>query len=271
MKNKGKINVRGNFMKKINNLIAIFLVGLMGIVGMGTVYADEPNAGTSGSGTAGNGTSTPNAGASGSTTTTQKPEVAGGKVTVDCDNYKIAVGASTNCTVYVTANSTLAAVDTQKAVVVTMSQSKYITINNIVANTANGYSLDSDGNINDRTLANHLVKLTQKGKLTEGKKTAIMSFRLKLEEEAKNLKQGECGELCVDGAEFSNDVVKATLVAGDTGKACPNVIITEQKCTGDNCNPKTGAFMNYAVVALVAGVALVVIAVVSRKKKFYTV
>ena len=98
-----------------------------------------------------------------------------------------------------------------------------------------------------------------------------MSFRLKLEEEAKNLKQGECGELCVDGAEFSTDVVKATLVAGDTGKACPNVIITEQKCTGDNCNPKTGAFMNYAVVALVAGVALVVIAVVSRKKKFYTV
>lgn len=264
MKNKGKINVRGNFMKKINNLIAMLLVGLMGVVGMGTVYADEPSTGTSGSGTTGTGTS-------GSTTTTKKTEIAGGKVTVDCDNYKIAVGASTNCTVYVTASSTLAAVDVQKDVVVTMSQSKYITINNIVANTANGYSLDSDGNINDRTLANHLIKLTHKGKLTEGKKTAIMSFRLKLEEEAKNLSQGECGQLCVDGAEFSTDVVKATLVAGDTGKACPNVIITEQKCTGDNCNPDTGAFMNYAVVASVAGVALVAIAVVSRKKKFYTV
>lgn len=246
-------------MKKINNLIAILLVGLIGVVGMGTVYADEPvtNPGTGTTGTGGS--------------TTSKTEIEGGKVTVDCDNYKIAVGASTNCTVYVNANAALAAVADQKSVVITMSQSKYITINDIVANSANGYTLDSDGSINDRTLANHLIQLTHKGQLTEGKKTAIMSFRLKLEEEAKNLSEGECGELCVDGAEFSTNAIKATLTAGDNGKACPNVIITEQKCTGDNCNPDTGAFMNYAMVAGAAGVALVAIAVVTRKKKFYTV
>lgn len=260
MKNKGKINVRGNFMKKINNLIAILLVGLMGVVGMGTVYADEPNSG---------GTGTPSTGDS----TTQKSEIAGGKVTVDCDDYKIAVGASTTCTVYVNPDNDVFVALNKTTAVITMSQSQYITINDIKANTTEGFSLTSDGNVNDRTLKSHEIVLDHTGTLTKGKKTQIMSFRLKVEEAAKNLSEGECGEICVDGAVFSSDLVKATLVVGDpdVGKACPNVIITEQTCTGDNCNPDTGAFMNYAMVAGAAGVALVAIAVVTRKKKFYTV
>lgn len=258
-------------MKKINNLIAILLVGLMGVVGMGTVYADEPSTG---------GTGTPSTGGS-----TNQQAIAVGGITIDCENYKIAVGASTTCTVYLdpdtaTNNSSkyttknfeaLAAITGKKTAIITMSQSKYITINKIVANTANGYSLDSDGNINDRTLENHKIQLSHTGTLDKTKKTAMMSFRLTVENEAKNLSQGECGQVCIEGAEFDANTVKATLKAGDTGKACPNVIITEQKCTGDNCNPDTGAFMNYAMVAGAAGVALVAIAVVTRKKKFYTV
>ena len=152
-----------------------------------------------------------------------------------------------------------------------MSQSKYITINDLIANAAEGFTLTSDGDINDRTKKSHEITLNHTGTLTKNKKIQIMSFRLKVEEAAKDLPQGQCGEICVDGAVFSTDLIKATLTVGDSGKACPNITITEAKCTGDNCNPKTGAFMNYAMVAGAAGIALVVIAVVTRKKKFYTV
>lgn len=244
-------------MKKINKLMATLLIGVVGVMGIGTVYADEPN-------TSGNGSN-----ASGSNSNQQT--LAGGKVTVDCEKYDLAVGASTTCTVYITPTAGLAAITYAKDVFITMSQSKYITINELNANTTNGYSLTSDGNISDRTLASHKIQLKHTGTLTEGKKTEIMSFRLKLEEAAKGLTAGQCGQLCVDGAEFDTNTIKATLTVGDSGKACPNIIITEQKCEGKDCNPDTGAFMNYAIIAGVASVALITIVISTRKKKFYTV
>lgn len=251
MKNKGKINVRGKFMKKINKLIATLLVGVVGVLGIGTVYADEPSSG-------------------GTSSTTSFD---GGKVTVDCEKYDLAVGASTTCTVYVTPTKELAAFSEEKQVIINMVQSQYITINNIKVNTAGGFAAKSSLDTSDKTIKSHSFELTHTGTLTESKKTEILSFTLKLEEAAKNLSIDECGELCVTGAVFNMNTtkVKGTITVGDNGKACPNLIITEQKCEGSGCNPETGEFMNYAVIAGVAGVALVVIAVVTRKKKFYTV
>ena len=260
-------------MKKINKLIATLLIGVVGVMNIGTVYADEPASSTPSTPSAGSNSgkpSTPSAGSNSGASSVQQIDGAG-KVTVDCDNYKIAVGASTTCEVIINpSNDVLVALDKAKAVI-TMSQSKYITINDLKANAAEGFTLTSDGDINDRTKKSHEITLDHTGTLTKNKKTQIMSFRLKVEEAAKDLPQGQCGEICVDGAVFSTDLIKATLTVGDSGKACPNITITEAKCTGDNCNPKTGAFMNYAMVAGAAGIALVVIAVVTRKKKFYTV
>lgn len=257
-------------MKKINKLIATLLIGVVGVMNIGTVYADEPASSTPSTPSAGGNSSTPSAGSNSSTSNVQEINGAG-KVTVDCEKTDLAVGASTTCNVFINpSNDVLVALDKAKAVI-TMSQSTYITINDLKANAAEGFTLTSDGDINDRTKKSHEITLNHTGTLTKNKKTQIMSFRLKVEEAAKNLPQGQCGEICVDGAVFSNDLIKATLTVGDNGKACPNVTITEAKCTGDNCNPKTGAFMNYAMVAGAAGIALVAIAVVTRKKKFYTV
>ena len=235
---------------------------------IGTVYADEPASGTPSTPSAGSNSgkpSTPSAGSNSGASSVQQIDGAG-KVTVNCDKTDLAVGASTTCEVIINpSNDVLVALDKAKAVI-TMSQSKYITINDLKANAAEGFTLTSDGDINDRTKKSHEIVLDHTGTLTKNKKIQIMSFRLKVEEAAKDLPQ-----ICVDGAVFSTDLIKATLTVGDNGKACPNVTITEAKCTGDNCNPKTGAFMNYAMVAGAAGIALVVIAVVTRKKKFYTV
>lgn len=241
-------------MKKINNLIAMLLVGLMGVVGMGTVYADEPSTG---------GTGTPSTGAndnqnSGST-------AAADLVSIECNSYKLAIGASTNCTVYVKPSASLVASTATKTVIIKASQSKYLTMSSIVANT--GFTKVSD-DISDKTLAENTITLTYSGNdLKEGVRKDIFSFNLKLEEEAKNLTTGDCGQICITGAMFDSNKAKV----GEKGKACPNIIITEQTCEGKDCNPDTGAFVNYAMVAGAAGVALVAIAVVSRKKKFYTV
>ena len=256
-------------MKKINKLIATLLIGVVGVMNIGTVYADEPASSTPSTPSAGGNSSTPSAGSNSSTSNVQEINGAG-KVTVDCEKTDLAVGASTTCEVIINpSNDVLVALDKAKAVI-TMSQSTYITINDLKANSTEGFTLTSDGDINDRTKKSHEITLNHTGTLTKNKKTQIMSFRLKVEEAAKNLPQGQCGEICVDGAVFSNDLIKATLTVGDNGKACPNVTITEAKCTGDNCNPKTGAFMNYAMVAGAAGIALVAIAVVTRRKKFYS-
>lgn len=259
-------------MKKINKLIATLLIGVVGVMNIGTVYADEPSPGTPSTPSAGSNSSTSTPSAGGNSGTSNVQEINGaGKVTVDCEKTDLAVGASTTCNVFINpSNDVLVALDKAKAVI-TMSQSTYITINDLKANAAEGFTLTSDGDINDRTKKSHEITLNHTGTLTKNKKTQIMSFRLKVEEAAKDLPQGQCGEICVDGAVFSTDLIKATLTVGDNGKACPNVTITEAKCTGDNCNPNTGAFMNYAMVAGAAGIALVAIVVVTRKKKFYTV
>ena len=242
MKNKGKINVRGKFMKKINKLCAAALVGVVGVLGIGVVHAADLNA---------------------------------GPVTVKCNNSKLAIGASTVCDVIITPSEDLAdTATTVNKAFISMSQSEYITASSITANEAAGFKIESGADTSDKTVKERTVQLGFSGKLTKGVETKIMSFTLKLEEAASKLKEGNCAELCVSGVMFDVTSAKGTIakaVVGDTGKACPNIIITEQKCEGKGCNPETGEFMNYAIIAGVAGISLVAIAVVTKKKKFYTV
>ena len=249
MKNKGKINVRGNFMKKINKLMATLLIGVVGVMGIGTVYADEPNANGNGSNASGSNNAS---------------DIAGSLVTVDCNSTKLAVGASTLCTVNVKPTAALAASTTTKSVIIKASQSKYLTMSEI--NVNNGFTLVSE-DIKDKTKENTIVLTYSGSGLKANEKNPIFSFNLKLEDAAANIKDGDCGQICITGAVFDSDTVKV----GDDGKACPNIIITKQTCEGKDCNPQTGAFMNYAVIAGVASVALITIVISTRKKKFYTV
>ena len=70
---------------------------------------------------------------------------------------------------------------------------------------------------------------------------------------------------------FSSFMYIGSIKVGDDGKYCPNITIVKKNCKDEECNPTTGEFMNYAIIAGVASVALVSIALISKKKKFYTV
>ena len=79
--------------KKINNLIAAFLVMAVGVMGIGTVYADDANG-------------TPSAGGTPSTNTpsTGDTTAAVSNLTVSCKSTELAVGGSTLCTVKFTSH-----------------------------------------------------------------------------------------------------------------------------------------------------------------------
>lgn len=235
-------------MKKFNSLIAAFLVMAVGVMGIGTVYADEASNGTPSS-----------------TPSTSDTTAAASTVTVSCASTELAVGASTLCTVKVKPSAALAASTTAtKNVKISASQSKYLTMSEIEPGT--GFIL-GDHNEANKDLDTNTINLTYSGTLTAGQEIEVMSFQLKLEESAKNITDGDCGRICITGVMFDTETAKV----GDDGKYCPNITIVTKNCKDEECNPSTGEFMNYAIIAGVATVALVSIALISKKKKFYTV
>ena len=234
--------------KKINNLIAAFLVMAVGVMGIGTVYADDAS-----------GTPSTNTPSTGDTST------AASTISVDCNSTELAVGGATLCTVYVTPSAALAAsTNATKNVKITLSQSKYLTVSELKEATN---FIITDQNVDNKDLDTNTVNLTYAGTLTAGEKTKIMTFNLKLEEAAANVSENECGRICITGVMFDSEIAKV----GDDGSYCPNITIVKKNCKDSECNPTTGEFMNYAIIAGVASVALVSIALISKKKKFYTV
>lgn len=246
--------------KKINNLIAAFLVMAVGVMGIGTVYADDANGTPSGSGTPS--TNTPS---TGDTT------AAVSNLTVSCKSTELAVGGSTLCTVKFTPNAALAnSTSPTKNVTINMTQSKYLTVSEV--KEANGFIIDRSNSNVESNKDNGTITLTYAGTLTAGKEIEILSFNLKLEEAAANITNGDCGRMCVSGVVFDTQSSKdGSIKVGDDGKYCPNITIVKKNCKDEECNPTTGEFMNYAIIAGVASVALVSIALISKKKKFYTV
>lgn len=244
--------------KKINNLIAAFLVMAVGVMGIGTVYADDANG-------------TPSAGGTPSTNTpsTGDTTAAVSNLTVSCTSTELAVGGSTLCTVKFTPNAALAnSTSPTKNVTINMTQSKYLTVSEV--KEASGFIIDSSNVESNKD--NGTITLTYAGTLTAGKEIEILSFNLKLEEAAANITNGDCGRMCVSGVVFDTQSSKAgSIKVGDDGKYCPNITIVKKNCKDEECNPTTGEFMNYAIIAGVASVALVSIALISKKKKFYTV
>ena len=94
----------------------------------------------------------------------------------------------------------------------------------------------------------------------------MFSFTLTLLEEAKNLPDGDCGNICLNAAFFNSG---ATVISNPV---CMAPVITVEECTEADCpTPDTGAFMNYAVIAGVSLVALIAILVVNKNKKFYRI
>lgn len=249
--------------KKINNLIAAFLVMAVGVMGIGTVYAEDA------SGTPSSGTTTPSTPLTGDTTTPSDTTAAVSNLTVYCTSTELAVGGSTVCTVKFTPNAALAnSAGSTKSVRINMSQSKYLTVSEV--KEASGFIIES--NDVETNKDNGTITMTYAGTLTADKEIEILSFNLKLEDEAANITDGDCGRMCVTGVVFdTQSSANGDIKLGDSGRYCPNITIKTRDCKDEECNPSTGEFMNYAVIAGVATVALVSIVVISKKKKFYTV
>ena len=175
-----------------------------------------------------------------------------------CAKTNLKPGESTICTV--TGNTSQTALTSFAA---TIENSKYLKITNVNANT--GWSIDAANTKitekSDQSGQAGVYSFTYSGTVTPNVDIQIFSFTLTLLEEAKNLPDGDCGNICLNAAFFNSG---ATVISNPV---CMAPVITEADCP----TPDTGAFMNYAVIAGVSLVALIAILAVNKNKKFYRI
>lgn len=181
-----------------------------------------------------------------------------------CDKTNLKPGESTICTV--TGKTSQTALTSFAA---NIENSKYLKITNVNANT--GWSIDAANTKitekADKTGQTGVYSFTYSGTVTPDTEMQIFSFTLTLLEEAKNLPDGQCGDICFAHAFFNT-------TGGDAvaSPVCMTPVITVEECTEADCpTPDTGAFMNYAVIAGVSLVALIAILAVNKNKKFYRI
>lgn len=180
-----------------------------------------------------------------------------------CDKTNLKPGESTICTV--TGNTSQTALTSFAA---TIENSKYLKISNITPNT--GWNVDNANtkitDKSDQSGQAGVYSFTYSGTVTPNVDIQIFSFTLTLLEEAKNLPDGDCGNICLNAAFFNSG---ATVISNPV---CMAPVITVTECTEADCpTPDTGAFMNYAVIAGVSLVALIAILAVNKNKKFYRI
>jgi len=259
-------------MKKLSKLLGVLLVGL--VFGVTNVYADA-------------------------VVTVKNTEVICGSGTgIDPTDYTLKPGGETICTVYVTPNADLAASVNSKLFSAQIIESEYLTVSNVVANSAAGFTNASGGTSVDleekTTTGGEKYKtfvLYYNGTLTADTQVQVLSFTLKLSADAANLLETQsCGQMCFAGSLYDTQLVKGYSDYDgtvDTRGYCSAPTINLDPCTGDDCgttntdtpktkenkteNPKTGDFMDYCLVGGIACVALVGIISASKKKKFYNV
>ena len=172
---------------------------------------------------------------------------------ISCEDTYIRPRESTVCTVTATHDEQVT------NAIFSIATSEYLSMSNIQANTAAGWTQD--------TTATSYYSFNNAGiDISAG--SEIFSFTLTLSTEAKNLPEGNCGQLCISTVLF-NQSTPADLP--DSG-VCFGPTVDKSECTEEDCpTPDTGAFANYAVLGGVSLVALIAIIAVSRKNKFYRV
>lgn len=177
-------------------------------------------------------------------------------VALTCDKTTIKIGESANCVVSITADEAIS------AATVTLSTSQYLDISNVTANSSAGWSASTSG-----TSAS--AGLYAFNNATGGTSGQVFSFNVTLNSAASALSEGDsCGQLCISAATFDGNNLTGILQGTGT---CFAPTIVEETCVGSDCNPKTGAFVNYAIIggALVLAGAAVVVA--RKSSKFFRI
>lgn len=169
-------------------------------------------------------------------------------VSMKCDKTTISIGESTNCTVSFTSNVGIS------TATISLDTSETLDVSNVKANTTAGWAESTSGT--SKSAGIYAFNNSNTTKPTSGQ---IFSFTITLNSKAAEiLKKGEsCGQLCINGAEF--DGAKLTNVKGTGTCFAPTVV--DEPCEGPDCNPETGSFANYAIIAasiIIAGAAVVV-------------
>ena len=182
--------------------------------------------------------------------------------TLSCQKTDLTIGESTTCTVYVTyeysdSNNAPAAAS------ITLSTNQYLKVSDVTANSTLGWAASP---AND-TGSTYAFNKTSGATITSGQRFELMSFKITLDQSAKNLGENDtCGDLCISGATINS----LTISSYDKG-SCYLPTVTTEECTGPKCNAETGAFLNYTLIALGVAVAVVAILVARRSNKFYRV
>ena len=173
-------------------------------------------------------------------------------ISLACEKTEIKINESTTCTVSVTVDNPI-----DKAVI-TLSTSRFLDVSNIVANTTAGWKYAQTST----DQANGVYSFTN----TSGKSGQLFSFTVTLNSNAKELGEKDtCGELCISGARLGD--ITLTNTKGTGTCFAPTVVIGPPTTE----NPPTGAFANYAIIAvsiLVAGAAVVI---ARKSTKFFRV
>lgn len=176
---------------------------------------------------------------------------AANSVSLTCTKTEIGIGESTTCSVKLNAE---VVVNTST---IELSSSEYLDISNVKPNEAAGWKLSTANN----ATAGKYVFNNESGKTGE-----IFSFTITLNSKAKALGENDdCGQLCIASA-----TINGTAAIKDTG-TCYSPTIIEEECVGEDCNPKTGAFANYAIIIasiIIAGAAVIV---ARKSTKFFRV
>ena len=175
-------------------------------------------------------------------------------VSLTCDKTQVKIGESSNCVVSITSESPVS------AATITLSTSEYLIISNIRANTTAGWSASSAGTSGNNYAFNNTTGSTG---------GQVFSFNVTLAEAAKNLSEtDDCGQLCISAATFNGNVITGIIPGTGT---CFAPVIVDESCVGEDCNPKTGDFMNYAVIGVVGVFAVAAIVIARKSAKFYRV
>ena len=189
--------------------------------------------------------------------------------TLSCNKTTINIGESTVCKVSITPVLDGSG-EYVSATSIVLAPSQYLKITDITPNSTAGFTRSTASSNNTYSFST-----TQTG-ATTGKTVEVFSFTATLSEEAKNLSSlDDCAQICIEGVSLITNLSTTPeyLQPNSSGNVgtCYNPVVTEQTCQGDDCNPKTGAFMNVAVATGIGVVAIGAIVLARKSNKFYRV
>lgn len=180
--------------------------------------------------------------------------------TLSCQKTDLTIGESTTCTVYVTYEYT-DPTNAPSAASITLSTNQYLKVSEVTANSTYGWSTSTTSG------STYSFNKPSGATITSGQKFELMSFKVTLDQSAKNLGENDtCGDICISAA-----TINGLAISSDDKGSCYLPTVTIEECTGPKCNAETGAFLNYALIALGVAVAVVAILVARKSNKFYRV